>query len=106
MRNNHQMDVEHPTQPVKVPQVINIDVADFPQEAPKKVMSKPVTSSVIPPPTITPPTVDIKEQVKQGFQPSSKIDKSRSRSRSNEKVAPVKVQRTVAPKKKTPSELS
>ena len=50
---------------------------------------------------------EMKKQVKEGFQPSSKIDRSRSRSRSNEKVAPkVKSIPVVVPKKRTPSELS
>ena len=50
---------------------------------------------------------EMKKQVKEGFQPSSKIDRSRSRSRSKEKVAPkVKSIPVTIPKKRTPSELS
>ena len=106
----NQMDVEPQEKPQRKRSVSR---SASPQQQPQKIVRKRSVSRS-PSPCAKAPEVpkavqvenEMKKQVKEGFQPSSKIDRSRSRSRSNEKVAPkVKSTPVAVPKKRTPSEL-
>ena len=111
----NQMDVEPQEKPQRKRSVSrSASPQQQPQQQPQQIARKRSVSRS-PSPSARIPEVpkavqvenEMKKQVKEGFQPSSKIDRSRSRSRSNEKVAPkVKSIPVVVPKKRTPSELS
>ena len=107
----NQMDVEPQEKPQRKRSVSR---SASPQQQPQQIARKRSVSRS-PSPSARAPEVpkavqvenEMKKQVKEGFQPSSKIDRSRSRSRSKEKVAPkVKSIPVTIPKKRTPSELS